>query len=761
LVPGADFQQGNFSALDSPIRDPLTGTPFAGNIIPPDRISSTSQYLLQFIPLPNNSSGTLQYLANRSLTVNQLNGRIDHQINSRDSIFVRYSYNDQTEISPGDLPTSGTVDRKTRTQNAVVSETHIFSPTALNEVRLGYGRLFNANFPQGLGTNYTLQAGIKGFEQTSLNFPGFPNIAVTGFGTLINSLAFAPIVNPTNTWHLVDNFTWIKGRHTTKFGIDFRRFHLSSTNSAFSRGSFSYGGGYSGNGFADFLLGYPSSGIRDFPRNHFGLTDNQYHFYGQDDIKVTPKLTLNLGLRYELNMVPTADQAQSADFDLKTGKWIVSTLDNGEINLTTQQVSSLVYPLYQDRIVTAQQANVPNELQEIEHKQFAPRVGLAYRPFNDNRTVLRAGYGIFYVLQRGNPAVSYPIINLPFILDEFKGNTTPTPTLNTANFFDAPFGFGGPLLSSFETKLRPPYAQEWNLAIQRELVPNLSLDVAYVANKGTRLEQTLPTNYCSPGPGTCQDRRPFTDLSGGTLYVNSGNSNYQALQVKLEKRYSHGLSLLGSYTWSKLIDDANVSSGGTGPANPTNYHLEKGLGQFDATQRLVTSFSYELPFGRGKHFGTGLSGAANKVLGGWTLGGIVQFQSGFPFTPVMGSPDPANVAYEYARRPDRTGSGRIDNWTIDRYFDISAFQPQAAFTIGNSGRNILRGPGLSNWDLSIHKDITFTEKLYLQFRLELFNAWNTAQFFNPDTNVDPGGSGGRIFSARDPRIIQGAIKFYF
>jgi hypothetical protein len=156
-----------------------------------------------------------------------------------------------------------------------------------------------------------------------------------------------------------------------------------------------------------------------------------------------------------------------------------------------------------------------------------------------------------------------------------------------------------------------------------------------------------------------------------------------------------------------------------------------------------------------------MSGAANKVFGGWQLGGIVQYQSGFPFTPVLGSPDPANVAFAYARRPDRTGSGKIDDWTVNRYFDISAFKPQAAFTIGNSGRNILRGPGVSNWDLSILKNTYFTEKFYCQFRLELFNVWNTAQFFNPETNVDPGSNGGRILSARDPRIIQGAIKFYF
>src|SRR5262249_2289071 len=296
------------------------------------------------------------------------------------------------------------------------------------------------------------------------------------------------------------------------------RFHLSSTNAAFSRGSFNYSGVYSGNGFADFLLGYPNSGVRDFPRNHFGLTDNEYHFYVQDDFKITPKLTLFLGLRYEFNLPPRADQAQAGRFDPSLGKVVVSTLPNGQINLTTQQVAAIVYPVFRDVIVTGQQAGQPNDLQEIDHKQFAPRVGFAYRPFNNNRTVVRAGYGIFYVLQRGNPAVSTPIINLPFILDESKNNSTPVPTLTTVNFFDAPLGLGTGYLNTVDTKLRSPYQQEWNLAVQHELLPDFALDVAYVGSKGTRLERTLPFNFVAPGTGDIQSRRPFPRFSSGGYY---------------------------------------------------------------------------------------------------------------------------------------------------------------------------------------------------------------------------------------------------
>jgi hypothetical protein len=755
LLPTEAFRNGDFSALSAVIKDPLTGAPFPGNKIPANMISDVSKYLLQYVPLPNNPGGTLQYGASSVNDYDQYSIRVDRRI-GEGTLYGRYSITDQSRISPGNLPTSGTIVQQTRTQNALIGYTHVFSPGVLNESRIGYGRLYNDNAPQGLGINVTVQSGIRGFDQASVNFPGFPNIGVTGFGSIINGTAFSPIVNPTNSWHLTDTLTLIRGRHTLKAGIDFRWFHLSSTNAAFSRGSFSYSGFYSGNGFADFLLGYPSSGVRDFPRNHFGLTDNQYHFFVQDDFKVTPKLTLFLGMRYEYNMLPTADQAQAARFDPALGKVVVSTLPNGQINLTGQQVAATVYNAFQNSIVTAQQAGQPNKLQEMNHKQFAPRVGFAYRPFNDNRTVVRANYGIYYVLQRGNPAVSTPIINLPFILDESKSNTRPIPSFTTANLFDAPFVFGTALVSTFDTKLRAPYQQEWNLAVQRELWPNLALEAAYVGSKGTRIERSLPFNFVQPGPGDIQTRRPFPLFSSGTYYQNSGSSNYHSLQVKLEKRYSRGLSLLTAYTWSKMIDD--VAGSYNDPRNPG---LERALSDFDTPHRLVTSFNYELPFGKGKHFGGGVSSIVNGLIGGWSLGAIVQYQTGFPFTPTLGSPDPANVGGEYARRPNRIGSGKVDNPTVDRWFDISAFAAPAPFTIGNSGRNILRGPGIKNWDLAVLKNTYFTERIYHQFRLELFNAWNTTQFSNPSTNVDPGSGGGRIFGARAPRIIQVAMKLYF
>jgi hypothetical protein len=462
-----------------------------------------------------------------------------------------------------------------------------------------------------------------------------------------------------------------------------------------------------------------------------------------------------------LNSIPEADYAQASIFDASTGKFILSTLPDGEVNLRTQQVAAIVYPYLKDRFVSASQAGLPNNLQEPNRRQFAPRFGFAFRPLAGNATVIRGGFGVFYVLQRGNSVASWQIYNPPFHMEDAKTNTSPTPTWNTANLFDAPLALGTSQVYSMDRRLRPPYALQWNFAVQRQLTQSLALEAAYVASKGNRLENNIPLNYAPPGPGSPQLRRPFPEFAQGAHYSNIGNSIYHSLQAKLEKRFSAGLSFLTSYVWSKLIDDGSLQATGSPIQDPANLRLERGAGVYDHPHRFVGSFNYELPFGAGKRFGATVARLPATLVGGWQIGGIVQFQSGFPFTPVMGTPDPLNVARQYGRRPDRIASGKLDNWTLDRYFDTTAFQTPAAFTFGNSGRNILYGPGIANWDLAILKNTRITERISHQIRWEMFNAWNTPQFNNPNTNIDPGGPGGRILGAREPRIMQLAMRISF
>jgi hypothetical protein len=487
----------------------------------------------------------------------------------------------------------------------------------------------------------------------------------------------------------------------------------------------------------------------------------------QDDWKIARNLTLNIGLRYELNLQPTPMLGQSARFNFQTQVWEVSTF-NGQINTISQQVAQFAYPRFANQIVKATDVGLPNKLLYNDYKNFAPRVGLAWRPFGDNKTVVRAGAGIFYLMTSGNNSVSAPIINVPFIVDESKQQTIVNgfPTATVQNFF-APFSsnanFTTPLTYGFNTHMKTPEMYQWNFAIQRELTKDMSIEVAYVGNKGTHLELALPTNLprvSSTDLRTFQQRRPNPALGTGSYYDNVNNSNYNALEVKVEQRFSHGVNFLLGYSWSKAIDETSNDQIADAINDPFNLASMRGRSNFDVGQRLVLSGGWELPFGKGRSYLNSIPRAADAVIGGWQLGGILTLQGGFPFTPSMSS-DPANVGFAYARRPDVIGTGKVDSCTAARCFNIADFRVPARYTIGNAGRNILRGPGMVNLDFSLFKNFNFTERIYLQFRAEAFNALNHTQFNNPNTNIELPNSGGRIFSAKDARIGQFGLKLYF
>jgi hypothetical protein len=770
VVPTQAQRSGDFSALAASgvrLTDPTTKQPLANNQIPASMIDPSTAFFLKFIPLPNTEQGTFYFNAPFTSNSDQGNIRIDHRFSDADSLFARYSINNIDQYNPGSFPEVGGRAISLRTQNAVFDETHIFSPTLINDFRLGYARMYRTDTPQGLGTNYTVQAGLSGFAETTANFPGFPTININGYGGL-NGNDFSPLTNPTNTYEIIDSVTWIHGAHSIKVGMDLRQSRMFSTNAAHSRGDFSFGGAYTGDGFADFLTGYPSSGSRDFPRNLFGETINNYHFYLQDDFKVSSRLTLNLGLRYEFNPQPAYFQNQSSWFNPATGLIAVS-LYNGAPNLTTQQVAQFAYAQFRPFFVTPQQAGVPNGLLYNQYNNWAPRVGLAYRPSNDNKTVIRAGGGIFYLLQSGNNTVSQPILNLPFIVDETISQPAVNglPTTRAENFFE-PFSadskFNTPYLATFDPHNRVPYLWEWNVAVQRELAANLALEVAYVGSKGTHLEQFFPFNVPTVNPNDnrpFQQRLPYPEFSTGTFLSNGNNSTYHSLQAKLEKRYSNGLSFMVSYAWQKLLDGTTNDQNGDGADNPFNLRSMKGPANFDVEHRFVASYGYELPFGRGKALGSNMSKLLDQFAGGWQLAGITTFQSGLPFTPQLGQSDPANVNYAYARRPDVIGSGALSDQSINRWFNTDDFVVPQAYTIGNAGRNILRGPSLQNWDMSLMKNFRFTEQRYLQFRAEFFNIFNHPNFGLPNANIEDKVHGGQITDAAAPRIMQFALKLYF
>jgi hypothetical protein len=762
LVPTTAMRSGNYSGRPA-INDPATTRPdpsrpgaflrdpFPGNMIPAGRLARESTYYLQFYPEANTAGGTFNFASGRRNDGDKFDVRIDHRFSNSDSLSSSYSLNDAGTYTPGQFEVNGGVTNRIRKQRWSLSETHSFRPAMINEFRLGYVRTQFYNFPQGLGTNHTVISGIGGFAEQSSDFPGFPGLGITGFLSF-NPNAFSPIRFRDNKYEILDNITWIRGAHSLKFGAHFRRYDTATTNAARSRGDFTFNGTYTGNTWSDFLLGLPFQGRRTFPRNLFGIKYiRNEHFFIQDDWKINPRLTLNLGLRYELNHQLRTLNNQNASTDPVLRRIVVASDSSGKITTDGQQVGRFLLPLFQDVIVASSQVGLDGSLRRLDRNNFAPRLGLAWRP-NGGTLVLRLGYGIFYGLIQGNRAESTGIVNPPFLADELSNlNTTPIPTKTLAGMF-SPASQGLLLVPlnffQLDPDTRDPYFQEWNVTLQKMVANVLSIEGAWVASKGTRVEFSRPVNVPNPGPGDIQSRRLWTRFASGTFVENSAYSTYNSFQMKVEMRQWRGLSWLSSFAFAKSLDNLSSDVQGFASQDPNNNNAEKGPSDYDVRNRFVVSANYALPLARSGR------GIFSHIVKNWEVGSIFTAQSGLPFTPSIAT-DPANTGT--SRRPDRIGNGTVDTRTLARDFDPTAFRLPLAFTYGNSGRNILYRRGFRNWDFITVRNFPIQERFRLQFRGEFFNFTNTPSFGAPVSNIQAGNVG-QILSAGDGRSIQLALK---
>jgi outer membrane receptor protein involved in Fe transport len=758
-VPTAAERAGIFS---SEIIDPLTGNAFPNDTVPSNRIDGVATYFMKFLPLPNSGSEYV-FSPSQSFRRDQVNSRYDYYVNDNNRLGASYTINRNRLFTPEPIPAEGGSVREGQAQNASVTWNRTITPRTLNTLTLGWARFKNVLTPDSIGVNHTVESGLQGFNETSTRFPGFPSIEIGGYQGF-NGFDWFPLINPTDNRQIKDDVSLIRGAHQIRLGTDLRKFVWSSQSATLSRGSLSYSGDYTTNGWADFLLGLPVSAFRQFPQDNYNQISYNFAGYVQDDWHVNPRLTVNLGLRYEYDTWPVDSRNQLTSFDPVSGKFVVAHAKGKDPDLAAQTLAPLAWQLFRPLMARAQDVGLPNRsLRFPDKNNWAPRLGFAWRPEFAKDLVVRGGYGIFYSLINGNNNSDLTATSIPWIISQGADNTLPVPTLTNHNLF-LPFNTPGAATPNiqpivFDPHSRVPYIQEWNLAIQRQLGHNMSLEVAYVGNKGTKLETRVPFNRAfTPGPGPVGPRRQFPDLSDGYAVEHVGLSNYHSMQVKFEKLFSNGLGVLASYTLSKSIDISS-SDFGSGVQDMTNLRLERAVSDFDYPQRLSVGYVLELPFGRSKRFLANAPRAVDFVLGGWELAGILSLQSGAPFTVTSGR-DRANVGAG-GQRPDRLVSGELDHPTLDRWFDTNAFVLPALYTFGNSGRNILRGDGLEQWDSSLMKLFSIRESIRLQFRAEFFNILNHADFDNPVASMGSENLG-RVLSTRAaPRVGQFALKLIF
>ncbi len=735
-----------------------TGLPIAGqaNIIPQGRLDSIARNVAALYPAPN-VAGALanNYIANDPGrdTIDQTDERVDYNISAKQQIFGRFSLSQRTRFQSPPLPgladggNYGTGNYFEGTRGAVIAHTFVISPSMVNEVRAGFNRNhYRDNIP-AYGQQY---------PPAGLAVPGVPNNNTVNGLTLfqpngfrrVGEPGYTPTLSTSQEFQYGDTLNIIRGKHAIKLGpqVRFSQFNLFQVGQP--RGRFGFSGQFtsdnpssgdgSGNGLADMLLGIPTTSVIS-TLTYFGNRQRTFGGFVQDDYKVSPSLTLNLGLRYDYTTPITEAHNRQSNFDFATGQLVVAGQNGASAGLV-----------------------------RTDKADFAPRLGLAWSPFAGRKTVIRAGYGRFFSYQEirtGDPLqLGY---NLPFFFEPSFVSDGVTPILTVSGGFPSlnvnQAKFAG--VTSNDWRLHAPVIDEWNFNIQQQLPAGVLFEVAYVGSKGTHLQVLVDHNQDPvPGPGDVQSRRPYPQWGPFTSIENHGNSSYHSLQLKAEKRLSRGLMFLSAFTYGKAINDQpEICCNGPWPQNSYNLKAEKGLADFDNRLRWVSSFDYELPLGKGRRY-LNNSRAGDLILGGWHVGGIFTFRSGFPFSPLMGY-DPSNTGSNGLTRTDRIANGNFSagRRTPDLWFDINAFPVPNGYAFGNAGKNILDGPGGKTADMSIRKMFNLTERTNLEFRAEAFNAFNHAVFAQPDNYITDGpGAAGVITGTVIPqRQLQFGLKLHF
>ncbi len=729
-----------------PIRDLTSGQPFPDNRIPASRIARQAQGFFKYWPTPNFGpaafDGTNNYSGSsrNALNDDQTFVRIDHQLGSSNKLFGRYGNQEVDDDAFPVNPHPYFVARNPRhQQNAVLNWTRILSPRLLGEVKVAYNRDIFKRVDDVSGTDFNIlrDLGIPG-QTNNPTDTGLPSLSITGVSGLGNT-------DINTIWDesrlLAGSLTFTRGSHNWKFGSEFIHLRLDRRTVNFVKGAFTFTGVHSGIGlpaaqqgrlaWADFLLDQPAqvrTGLSVVPGFDSGsyprAREWRWHNYFTDDWKITPKLTMNYGLRYEYNSVWQDIRGGSRNVDINRG---------------------ILFP----------EAGVKADLHAPEYDNFAPRVGFAYRPFGGNNTVIRLGYGVFYNINMANNIVPTLALNPPFSQNINELNAAGNIRIRMATADQAQARQINSEILGVAINYGVGDVQQWNFNIQHALPGRIVFELGYIGSKTSHMDQ--PVEYNAFLPGT--QIRPHPEFGNVEIITLDAAGNYHGLLAKAEKRFSSGLTFLQTYTWSKTFMDSFAGNGAERHNNPYNRRLEKGLAETDQRHRSTSAWLYDLPFYRGRR------DLAGQLLGGWQVNGVLVMETGLPMHPTQSLKPVDDGCPRCTHRPDRIRDGRLSGSerTLDRWFDTTAFvqvRDPAANRYGNSGRNILTAPGLVSLDFSIFKNFLLTERKNLQFRWEMYNAANTPPFNPPGLAINTGNFG-RITSAGAGREMQVGLRLEF
>jgi len=768
---------------------PLSRTAFPGNLIPASRFDPSFAKILSLYPATNQPIITgntpardFYYVSSGTQKTDQGDGRVDYRLSDKDSIFGSMSWSNtgKTSGSPFPGPLDGAdfngAQETDLSRNAQISYSRVWSPSLITETRVGFTRLVTSRLGANPSTDLFSQFGIGGYNPTgaTANNGGLPQISISGYQQT-GANDWIPTKEYNNVWDFVQNVALSKGSHAFKFGGEFRPIKFPFFQVPDPHGNISYSGSetsfpannsQTGDAVASALLGQiDNAGIST--TNFVSSQKVAYGFYAQDDWKVTPKLTLNLGIRYELWSPIDERFGRQANFDLQTQTLYIPVGRNSDLALPPNFATS--YPT-----VKVVRGTVPSTLIPWDKLDIGPRFGLAYQIMD--KTVLRVGYGIFYggeENQGGSPNRGEGVpfnetvsLNRIGSVSNFVGVSDPNctgcnffPTGLTGGFPSNVFTLPAPLsFRGVQNNFRNPLVHKWNVVFQRELPGNMALDLGYEGNHQAHQLILWNSDPC-PNLGTantsinCENTRaiqgPVTNIGTGLSMTSTfGYGNYAAFSAKLEKRYSNGLQFLTSYVWSHALANSGTPLSGAanfGTPDPTNFASAYSSAAWDIRHNLTTSFNYDIPFGKGKKYFGNMNRATDFLIGNWQTSGILSLRTGQPISingascvgvwgkclaSVVGNANP-NAAPSGGRSPGTNGQ-----WFDTTPFTV-AYQNSATgvYTGGNLGLQSNTGPPTRTMDFSVFKNFAVTERFKVQFRAEAINLANTPQFSQPDASL--------------------------